>query len=73
MLPMITSPDPFETLWDALLSRQPAQVQAAYAALDPASQQVVLAHLRRMITESGWHPEQIQSAQAALAALGEES
>ncbi len=66
------SPNPLETLWDALLSRHAAQVQAAYTALDPASQQVVLAHLRRMVTEPDWHPEQIQSAQAALAALGEE-
>ena len=66
---MTNPPNPLEIVWDALLSRQPAQVQAAYAALDPASQQVVLAHLRRMTTEPGWHPEQIQSAQAALAAL----
>ncbi len=69
---MTCPPNPLETVWDALLSRQAEQVQTAYTALDLASRQVVLAHLRRMVTEPGWHPEQIQSAQAALAALGEE-
>lgn len=70
---MNTSSDPLEVLWDALLSRQAAQIQAAYTALDPASQQVVLAHLRRMASEPDWHPEQTISAQAALVALGEEA
>lgn len=70
---MNTSPASLETLWDALLSRNTTQVQAAYARLDPASQQVVLLHLRRMVNEPGWHPEQVRSAQSALAALAQET
>ncbi len=58
--------DPLQVLWDKLLSREPAQVQAAYRALDPASQKNVLAHLRRMVSEDGWHLEQVKSARAAL-------
>ena len=58
-----------DNLWDHLLSRQPELVRAAYQSLTPAEQQDVLAHLQRMVSESGWHPEQIASAQAALDAL----
>ena len=58
-----------DNLWDHLLSRQPELVRAAYQSLTPAEQQDVLAHLQCMVSEPGWHPEQIASAQAALDAL----
>jgi hypothetical protein len=58
-----------EDLWQALLSRQAAQVQAAFGTLDSEQQSAVIAHLRRMTQEPGWHPEQRISAQAALEAL----
>lgn len=58
-----------ETLWDHLLSRQPALIQTAYQSLTPTEQNDVLAHLQRMISEDGWHPEQVQSAQAAVNAI----
>ena len=64
-------PDPLEILWDSLLSRQPAQIRAAYASLTGAEQQAVLNHLRRMAQEPGWNPEQRKSAQAALDALAD--
>ena len=55
-----------ENLWDHLLSRQPELIQAAFQSLAPQEQRDVLAHLQRMVSEAGWHPEQIASAQAAL-------
>ena len=62
--------DQLEQLWGGLLSRQPEQVQRVFASLTPEEQADVSAHLKRMATETGWHPEQRASALAALAALG---
>lgn len=61
--------DPIEDLWDGLLSRQPELVRAAFSSLDLAERSAVLAHLQRIVSEAGWHPEQRLSAQAALDAL----
>jgi hypothetical protein len=58
-----------EDLWDQLLSRQPELIRAAFESLAPKEQQDVLVHLQRMISETGWHPEQVTSARAALDAL----
>jgi len=66
---MDESGDSVEILWDGLLSRQPDQVRAAYASLDELEKIAVLAHLERMASESGWHPEQRLSAQVALEVL----
>jgi hypothetical protein len=63
------SSDEVTQLWDALLSRQPEQIRAAFDPLSPAEQAAVIAHLRRMVGESGWHPEQARSARAALKVL----
>ncbi len=63
--------DPLEVLWDQLLSRQPDQVRGAFASLNAAEKQHILAHLHRMTAEPGWHAEQRKSARAALEALGE--
>jgi hypothetical protein len=60
-----------EELWDALLSRQAELIRAAFASLDQTEQSAALAHLQRMASEAGWHPEQSESALAALAALAE--
>jgi hypothetical protein len=61
--------DYLELLWDNLLSRQPDQIREAFGALSPVEQQAVLAHLKRIVNEPGWHSEQRLSAQAALSAL----
>ena len=61
--------DASQQFWDALLSRQPERVRAAFAGLDEAERDQVLKHLRRMVGEAGWHPEQKKSARAALKAL----
>ena len=60
-----------EDLWEALLSRQPEQIQNAFAGLSAEEQQAVIAHLHRMAEETGWHPEQVKSAKAALKAIHE--
>lgn len=58
-----------QDIWDALLSRQAERVLAMYNSLGSRDKERVLAHLMRMSTESGWHPEQRASAIAALAAI----
>lgn len=58
-----------EKLWEDLLSRQPYEIKAAYASLNPSDQKAVLAHLKRMVNEAGWQPEQRVSAGAALDVL----
>ena len=58
-----------ETLWEKLLSRQPDLVRAAFSGLAAQERQSVVAHLRSMASESGWHTEQRLSAQSALDAL----
>lgn len=55
-----------EIFWENLLSRQPRLIRAAYKILDAETQAAVIAHLRVMTTEEGWHLEQVKSARAAL-------
>lgn len=61
--------DQLDDLWDALLSRNPSKVQVAFLGLERNQQNFVLQHLNRMVSEVGWHPEQRESASAALKAL----
>ena len=61
--------DPVELFWESLLSRQPDQIQAAFDSVDKITQAQVLEHLRQMVSEEGWHPEQVLSAQTALEIL----
>ena len=61
--------DPLELFWNEILSRHPEKVRAAFIGLDTETKQAVLVHLERMTSESGWHPEQVRSAQVALTAL----
>ncbi len=61
-----------EQFWDAILSRDPDLIRAAFRPLDKASRREVLTHLRVMATEEGWQPQQTASAQAALDALQKE-
>jgi hypothetical protein len=58
-----------EKLWEALLSQQANQVQAAFNSLDDEQQAAIFLHLQRMLDEPDWQPEQRKSAQFALAAL----
>ncbi len=58
--------DPLEKFWDAVLSRSPRRIRAAIRPLDDLARAALIAHLSRMTTESGWQPEQQESARAAL-------
>jgi len=64
--------DPVALFWESLLSRQPNQIQAAFNSVDKTTQAQVLEHLQQMVTEEGWHPEQVLSAQTALEILNGE-
>lgn len=64
--------DPLELFWEQMLSRDPQLIQAAFASIDPATRQQVMDHIQAMATQEGWHPDQRQSAQAALDALRHE-
>jgi glycine betaine/choline ABC-type transport system substrate-binding protein len=64
--------DPVELFWESLLSRHPDQIQAAFNSVDKTTQAQVLEHLQQMVTEEGWHPEQVLSAQTALEILAGE-
>jgi hypothetical protein len=64
--------DPVELFWESLLSRQPDQIQAAFNSVDKITQAQVLEHLQQMVSEEGWHPEQVLSAQTALEILNGE-
>ena len=60
-----------ESLWENLLSRQPDRIKLALNGLTLEEKRSMIAHLKRMAEEVGWHPEQRAYAQAALAALSE--
>lgn len=62
-----------EEIWDDILSRRPARIRRRFNLLDEASRQEVLQHLKKMTTEDGWQEVQVVSAQAALAALSDDS
>jgi hypothetical protein len=62
----------FDTVWSEILSRQPARIKTAFASLPSDEQAQVNAHLRKMVSEEGWHPEQVISARAALEAIDDE-
>jgi hypothetical protein len=59
-------PDSLQYFWGNLLSRNPAQIESVFMALDPTSKEAVIAHLQKMTSETGWHPAQVESARAAL-------
>ncbi|HML21242.1 MAG TPA: hypothetical protein PKD09_06325 [Aggregatilinea sp.] len=63
--------DDVETLWKALLSRTPEQIQAAWEALNGEERIAIYVHLKRMASEEGWTEPQRISAQSALDVLGD--
>ena len=58
-----------DLVWEQILSRDPELIQAMYEELTMDEQMAVLKHLNIMISEEGWHPEQVKSAQVALKTL----
>lgn len=69
MIPMNAEQSGFEYLWETLLSREPDRILLAYESLQPDQKLAVLEHLEKMVSETGWQPEQRNSAQAALDAI----
>lgn len=58
-----------EELWDAILSRETTRIHETWRHLNREERSSLLAHLERMVSEDGWHPEQVLSAQSALDAI----
>jgi len=69
MIAMNAEKSGFEYLWETLLSREPDRILPAYESLQPDQKIAILEHLRKMVSETGWQPEQRNSAQVALDAI----
>ncbi len=69
MIAMNAEQSGFEYLWETLLSREPDRILLAYESLQPDQKIAILEHLQKMVSESGWQPEQRNSAQSALDAI----
>lgn len=63
------SMEPLADFWQEILSGEAERTRRAFTRLAASEQPAVLLHLRRMSTETGWHPAQAESARAALDAL----
>ena len=61
--------DSLEVFWEQILSRNPDLILSAFFSIPPGEQKKCFAHLKKMTTETGWHSEQVQSAQIALDTL----
>ena len=61
--------DNLDELWANVLSADSARIRRAWAVLSAVERQAVLEHLARMRDEDGWHPEQRESAAAAINVL----
>jgi len=55
-----------EELWNNILSRNPNKIISTYSILSEQDKINVLNHLTKMVTEDGWQPGQILSADTAL-------
>lgn len=56
-------------IWTELLSRKETRIKKAFTGLNQNEKITARAHLIKMTTESGWHPEQTRSAEIALDAI----
>jgi hypothetical protein len=58
-----------ETLWGDLLSQEVERIKTTFNRLSSEEQEKILKHLKRMATDSDWHPNQRIAAQTALQIL----
>ena len=58
-----------EQFWENILSEDAKAVKAIIEKLNDEEKNAVSKHLTRMITEDGWHPSQVKSAQFALSII----
>lgn len=56
-------------LWTEILSRDTSRITEAFRRLTRTEKINVRAHLIKMTSEDGWHPEQIRSAAISLEAI----
>ncbi len=56
-------------IWTEILSRQRDRIRTAFKSLQANEKITVRAHLIRMTSEDGWHPEQVRSASIAIEAI----
>ena len=66
-------PDDLDTLWEALLSSDPARIRHVWRDLTDDETLAVLAHLRRMRDEDGWDSVQREAATLALTVIHEQA
>ena len=59
----------YEDIWGMLLSREAVMIEKAFTSLESDQKKAVQDHLKKMVTEPGWQPEQHVSAQVALDAI----
>lgn len=64
------TPGRIEIIWDQILSRDTELIRKMYQTLGEDEKEAVFHHLRKMISEEGWHAEQVKSAQFALQIIG---
>jgi hypothetical protein len=62
----------FESFWAEILSREAARIKAAFEVLSEDEKVKVSEHLNKMVSEEGWHHEQVISALAALEVILDE-
>jgi hypothetical protein len=55
-----------EDIWSAILSRDDQKIIEVINSLSEEEMSYVTTHLHQMISEDGWHPSQIESANHAL-------
>jgi len=58
-----------EHVWDGILSEDETLILQTYQSLSAEDQNVVLNHLKKMVSESGWQLIQVRTATSALTAL----
>ncbi|MBN2046541.1 MAG: hypothetical protein JW750_01760 [Anaerolineaceae bacterium] len=59
----------FSGVWEYLLSRDFDVIREAYQSIPESQREAIREHLKRMLTEEDWHPEQMKSAEIALAVI----
>jgi len=55
-----------EEIWFEILSRKPKKIHDRFSNLSTSDQQAIINHLKKMISDDGWHKEQRHSAQIAI-------
>jgi hypothetical protein len=71
--PMYENHEVPAAFWEKMLSRDPNLVRVTFSRLSIKDRERILAHLKHMTEETGWHKEQTISAQFALDVLNSQA